>query len=120
MRWSISMRSPELPGRCHVRRLGRCVSGAGSNAALACARAAVPSLRSLFPPAPWLLCSYSCLFPPSDRACVSLSAGAPFSLCFSGNPSFGGLRPGRLLVVSTPDESHSEGSLVPIIRLALP
>jgi hypothetical protein len=74
-------------GRCHAQRLGRFSFVAGRRAAPACARVAGSSLRSPLPRAPWFLCYYSGLYPPSDCACVSISPGFPGGFGFSGNPT---------------------------------
>src|SRR5215472_11182223 len=63
-----------LPGRFHVERLGRCAFAAGTYAALACARATGSSPHSSLLTVPGFLGCDSCLFSPSDRACVSLVA----------------------------------------------
>src|SRR6266487_3750305 len=85
-------------------------------------RAPVDDAEVFFPctPCPFRLffCSHACSPPP-----ILPSFGDKWdcstSLRFFGNPSLKRMRPGRLLIVSTINESVLEGYLVPIIRFAL-
>src|SRR5205823_13908210 len=111
----------------HAVRLERCAFVCGRHAARTCAKAACSNSHSQGQAAVSVW-SWVPLFLPYDlllfllcsRADVSLSSGFPRGVCFFGNPCLMDIRPGRLLIVSTSDESAHEGYPVPMVCFAFP
>src|SRR5205807_6315453 len=97
---------------CHAVRLERCAFVCGRHAAPTCARAACSNFHSqdrgkisAWSWVPSYLPYDLLLFLLCSRADVSISSGFPRGVGFFGNPSLMDMRPGRLLIVSTTDES---------------
>jgi hypothetical protein len=110
---STGVASCGLPGRCHVARLGRCTFAGGTPPSPACARGGGPSLRlAVWPSRPLLPAIGSSSFL-RDRACVCIARALPRALASQAILPATGIRPGRLLSVSTTAESAAAGSPVP-------
>jgi hypothetical protein len=113
-----------LPGHFHAERLGRFVFAVGTRAVPVWPRAAmprlfrsvVPSLRSPFPAALWLLLCDSPLYLPYHRVCVSLSSGFPRGIRFWRQSFHRGACGWFPAHRSTSGESLPDGYPVPTLR----